>query len=231
MIRLTVVIPALNAASSLSATLDAVLAARAPGEDGPCLDVLLVDGGSRDATVSHARDAGAAVIEAPRGRGNQLAAGGAAAGGDWLLFLHADTRLPRGWERHVRAFAADPANAQRAAVFALRFDDASRAARRVETIAAWRSRLLGLPYGDQGLLIARDFYRDLGGYAPLPIMEDVDLVRRIGRARLVTLPCHAVTSAIRYRRTGYTRRMARNLLCLVLYFCGMSPRRIARLYG
>ncbi len=231
MIRLTVVIPALNAAPSLPATLDAVLAARAAPGENLCLDVLVVDGGSRDATVTRALEAGVAVIEAPRGRGNQLATGGAAAAGDWLLFLHADTRLPRGWEGLVCAFAADPGNRERAAVFALRFDDPSPAARRVERIAAWRSRLLGLPYGDQGLLIARDFYTALGGYGLLPIMEDVDLVRRIGRGRLVTLPGHIVTSARRYRRTGYTLRVARNLLCLTLYFCGVSPRRIARLYG
>lgn len=224
--RLSVVIPALDAAAILPATLAAVRAARAVP-----IELLVVDGGSRDATTTIAREAGAAVLEAPRGRGRQLAAGAAATAGDWLLFLHADTHLPRGWDRLVAAFADDPENRERAAVFALRFDDDAPAARRVERIAAWRSRLLGLPYGDQGLLIARSFHDALGGYAPLPIMEDVDLVRRIGRRRLVTLPAHVVTSAVRYRRSGYAARMLRNLVCLALYFAGMSPRRIARLYG
>jgi rSAM/selenodomain-associated transferase 2 len=226
MIRLAIVIPTLNAAAMLHATLDPVLAARALAPP-----VLVVDGGSRDATVAVARERGVAVIEAPRGRGSQLAAGAAAAEGDWLLFLHADTRLPRGWDDLVASFAADPANRERAGVFALRFDDDGRAARITETIAAWRSRWFGLPYGDQGLLIARELYEALGGFAALPIMEDVDLVRRIGRSRLVTLPAHVVTSAARYRRSGYAARMLRNLVCLILYFCGVAPRRIARLYG
>ena len=226
MLRLAVVIPALDAAAALPATLEAVMDAQAVA---PCVTV--VDGGSRDATCRIAREHGADVLEAPRGRGSQLAAGAAAARGDWLLFLHADTRLPPGWDTLVAAFAADPGNAERAAVFALRFDDPAPAARRVEWVAAWRARLLGLPYGDQGLLIARSFHDVLGGYAPLPIMEDVDLVRRIGRRRIVTLPDHVVTSAARYRRSGYTARMLRNLACLTLYFCGVSPQRIARLYG
>ncbi|MDA0221230.1 MAG: glycosyl transferase family 2, partial [Proteobacteria bacterium] len=95
----------------------------------------------------------------------------------------------------------------------------------------WRARRFGLPYGDQGLLIARDFYETLGGFRPLPIMEDVDLVRRIGKARLTTLQGHVTTSAARYRRSGYTVRMLRNLACLTLYFAGLPPRLIARLYG
>ena len=192
---------------------------------------LVVDGGSNDETRAVAARHGAAVLEAPRGRGSQLAAGAAAAGGEWLLFLHADTRLPAGWDLLVSAFAADPANLERAGVFALRLDDSAPAARRLEAIAAWRARRFGLPYGDQGLLIARDFYETLGGFRPLPIMEDVDLVRRIGKARLATLKGHVTTSAARYRRSGYTLRMLRNLVCLTLYFAGLPPRLIARLYG
>ena len=226
MLRLAVIIPALDAAATLPATLGRVLAARAL-EVAP----LVVDGGSRDATLARAREGGAGAIGAPRGRGSQLAAGGAAAQGDWLLFLHADTLLPPGWDATVAAFAANPANRERAGVFALRFDDPSPAARRLEAIAAWRSRRFGLPYGDQGLLIARDFYERLGGFQALPIMEDVAMVRRIGRKRLVTLDGHVTTIAARYRRSGYVPRMLRNLACLTLYFAGLPPRLIARLYG
>jgi hypothetical protein len=98
-------------------------------------------------------------------------------------------------------------------------------------MAAWRARRLGLPYGDQGLLIGRAFLESLGGYPPLPLMEDVALVRRIGRRRLDALAADAVTSAARYRREGYVARPLRNLFCLGLYFAGVPPAAIRRLYG
>jgi len=126
---------------------------------------------------------------------------------------------------------AQPGAAERAAVFRLRLDDAAPAARRIEKLAAWRSRRLGLPYGDQGLLIARRLYDQLGGYRPLPLMEDVDLVRRLGRRRLAALGSAAVTSAARYRRDGWWLRPLRNLALLALYYLGLPPRWLARLYG
>jgi hypothetical protein len=96
---------------------------------------------------------------------------------------------------------------------------------------AWRCRVLGLPYGDQGLLIHRDLLACAGGMRPLPLMEDVDLVRRLGRRRLVALPADAVTSAAKWQRQGYLRRSARNLMCLSLWFAGVPPRLIQRIYG
>jgi glycosyltransferase involved in cell wall biosynthesis len=165
------------------------------------------------------------------GRGRQLMAGAAAARGDWLLFLHADTQLDPGWKQAVEMFRADPANRNKAAVFRFALDDPSPQARRLERIVAWRVRWMGLPYGDQGLLIHRDFYHALGGFKPLPLMEDVDLMRRIRRARIVVLPIAARTSAERWRRDGWLLRSFRNLTCLALYFAGVSPRLIKRLYG
>jgi len=225
--RLDIVIPCLNAAATLPGTLDAL--ARESGDGWACVTV--ADGGSADGTPAVASAAGARVIAAPRGRGPQLAAGAAAGRAPWLLFLHADTRLGIGWRAAVERFAADPANERRAAYFRLRYDSARPAARRLERIVAWRSRALGLPYGDQGLLIARPFYEELGGFAPLPLMEDVDFVRRIGRHRLAGLPADAVTSAARYERDGWLARPARNLLCLTLYAAGVAPRLIRRVYG
>lgn len=226
MLRLDVVIPALNAAAVLPAVLADVAGARVLESRA-----LVVDGGSGDGTRTVAAAGGATVIESPRGRGVQLAAGAVAADAPWLLFLHADSRLPPDWDEAIADFAADPANRQRAAVFRLRFDDENPMARRIEALAAWRSRALGLPYGDQGLVIARPFYDSLGGFRPLPLMEDVDLVSRIGRRRLVTLDLPLVTSAARYRRSGYLPRTLRNLLCLSLWRLGVAPRVIARLYG
>jgi hypothetical protein len=171
------------------------------------------------------------VIAAEPGRGSQLAAGADAASGNWLLFLHADCRLSAGWGDAVEEFLARPDAGSRVGYFGFALDDPNPAARRLERIVAWRCRALGLPYGDQGLLIARTLYDAVGGFAALPLMEDVDLVRRLGRRRLVQLPATAVSSARRYRAGGYIRRPLRNLFCLSLYFAGVPPRRIARLYG
>jgi len=224
---LSVIIPALDAAQTLPATLAALAEGRGAGL---LREVLVVDGGSRDESAALARAAGAQVIAAPRGRGIQLVSGAAVAKGAWLLFLHADTRLGRGWPQAVGDFVGDAANARRAGYFRLWLDDAAPAARRLEAAVRWRSRALGLPYGDQGLLIAAPFYREIGGFRPLPLMEDVDLVRRLGRRRLAALAVDAVTSAARYRRDGYVARPLRNLACLALYFMGLPPRQLLRLY-
>lgn len=220
---LSVVIPTLNAAESLAATV-AALGGDVAGE------IVIADGSSSDMTRAVALTAGARVVEARRGRGTQLAIGAAAAQGDWLLFLHADTRLDPTWATQAAGFMADPANAAHAAAFTFALDDPDPRARRLEHAVAWRCRALGLPYGDQGLLIARGFYEQLGGYRPLPLMEDVDLIRRIGRARLTMLPALAVTSAERWRRDGWYRRSARNLACLSLWFLGVPPATIAKFY-
>ena len=222
---LSVVIPTLNAAGTLPETLAALRRSAIVRE------VIVADGGSSDETVRGARSAGARVVAAPRGRGSQLAAGATAASGDWLLFLHADCRLEPGWQDAVGDFLAGAEARARAGYFDFALDDPAPAARRLESIVAWRCRVLALPYGDQGLLIAHSLYDAVGGFAPLPLMEDVDLVRRLGRGRLTRLGARCFASARRYRRDGYVRRPLRNLLCLSLYFAGVPPARIVRLYG
>ena len=214
---LSVIIPTLNAAPTLALCLEAVAQA---GE------IIVVDGGSRDDSVAVAGRAGARCIQAPANRGGQLHAGATAAAGDWLLFLHADTILAPAWHEAVAAHIdASPVDA---ACFAFRLDDRAWQARLIEAVVAVRVRLLGLPYGDQGLLISRASYERLGGFRALALMEDVDLVRRIGRLRV--LPVAALTSADRWRHDGWFRRSARNLCCLLAYRLGVSPERIARLY-
>jgi rSAM/selenodomain-associated transferase 2 len=217
---LSVVIPTLDAAATLAGCLAALDEAD---------EIVVADGGSRDATRDIAAAAGARLVPAPRGRGSQLRAGVEAAHGDWLLFLHADTGLAPGWRAAAAAHIA--AAPERAACFRFRLDEPAWQARLVERGVALRVRLLALPYGDQGLLISRRLYDEVGGYRPLPLMEDVDLVRRLGRRRLATLPADAVTSAARWRRDGWLRRSGRNLACLALHRLGMSAERVARLYG
>lgn len=219
-LNLSVVIPALNAAQTLPECLERV--------DGAA-EIIVVDGGSTDGTQAIAQAHGARLIDAPQGRGVQLRAGGEAACGDWLLFLHADTRLGEGWRnaahRHVETAPSS------GACFRFRLDADAWQARLIEAGVAARVRLLGLPYGDQGLLLSSALYEELGGYRPLQLMEDVDLVRRIGRRRLRTLDADALTSADRWHRDGWFRRSTRNLACLALYRAGMSTERVARLYS
>jgi rSAM/selenodomain-associated transferase 2 len=212
---ITAIIPTLNAAAFLPATLSAI--------EGVA-EVIVIDCGSADATVEGAIAAGARVLTAPRGRGGQIAAGTAAASHPWLLLLHADTRLAPDW---LAAVHGDPT---RAGYFRFVLDSNDPRARRLERLVAWRCRRLGLPYGDQGLLIHRNLLASIGGIRTLPLMEDVDLVTRLGRARLVALKADAVTSAAKWEGQGYLRRSARNLLCLSLWFAGVPPRLIARLY-
>jgi len=222
---LSIVIPALDCADSLARTLT-VLARTGDSR----LDVVVVDGGSADHTRDVAATAGARVLEAGGGRGAQLAAGAGAAIGDNLFFLHADTLPGPGWAEATVRFSADLSNRRRAAYFRFTLADPTPAARRLERAVAWRARTLGLPYGDQGLLLERRFYEDIGGFKPLPLMEDVDMARRIGKRNLVALDVPAVTSAARYRARGYIARPLRNLTCLGLYFLGLPPALIARLY-
>jgi rSAM/selenodomain-associated transferase 2 len=185
-------------------------------------EIILADGGSTDSPQ------GGRVIQAPRGRGAQLAAGAAAASGEWFLFLHADTRLEPGWDAALLAAMRQP---DRAHYFRFALDDPAPQARRLEAVVAWRCRFLALPYGDQGLFLSRALYEALGGYRAMPLMEDVELARRLGRTRLAPLAARAITSAERWRRDGWWRRSARNLLTLSLYFCGVSPARLARFYA
>ncbi|MEQ8747178.1 TIGR04283 family arsenosugar biosynthesis glycosyltransferase [Pyruvatibacter sp.] len=229
---LSVVIPTLNAEKSLTRTLAALVR---PTVRGLIKDVVIADGGSTDETRAIAEAAGARFVQAPRGRGTQLAAGAQAARGDWLLFLHADTVLQPGWDEEVetlldRLQKRGAKGLDFAAVFRFALDDFSFWARMLERTVVWRCWLFGLPYGDQGLLVSRRRYDALGGYRPLQIMEDVDMVRRIGRRRLVFLRTPAVTSPERYLNDGYIARSSRNALCLMLYYLGVNPDRIARIY-
>lgn len=219
---LSIVIPTLDATSSIGPCLASLSAGVF---DGLIAELILADGGSTDGIADLAEEAGARLIAAPRGRGSQLARGCAAARGEWLLILHADTRLSPGWTQAVHDHIQTTPT--RAGYFRLRFDTQATAGTIVAGWANLRARWFGLPYGDQGLLVRRDIYRAAGGYDDIPLMEDVALVRRLS---LSLIDATATTSATRYERDGWLRRGARNLATLAMYYAGISPARLAARY-
>lgn len=226
---ISVVIPTLNAERHLPRAFDCLIQATVKGL---VREVIVADGGSSDGTAMLADAVGAHVVSAPRGRGQQLAAGAEAAKSDWLLFLHADTALEPGWEAEAESFVErSDLERPRAAAFRFALDDFGFPARLLERLVWLRCFLFGLPYGDQGMLIPRRLYRKVGGYRPLPLMEDLDIVRRIGRRRIVLLRSRAVTSAERFRKLGYLRRSLRNLSVLFLYALRVPARVLVRFYG
>ncbi|MEM7507692.1 MAG: TIGR04283 family arsenosugar biosynthesis glycosyltransferase [Pseudomonadota bacterium] len=222
---LSVVIPTLDAAEALGPTLEALVPGLAAGL---IRELILVDGGSSDEIEAIADAVGAELIRTEPGRGVQLAAGADAARGNWLLFLHGDTRLPPGWQDRVRAHIE--AHPDAAGYFGLRFDSEAAMARVVAGWANLRARLFALPYGDQALLLPNVLYCQVGGYPAVPLMEDVALIRRLGRKRVRRLPGYVTTSAERYVRAGWVRRGGRNLTTLALYFLGASPAWLAERY-
>ncbi|WP_120501800.1 TIGR04283 family arsenosugar biosynthesis glycosyltransferase [Roseovarius sp. EL26] len=218
---LSVIIPTLNAADALETSLPML----AEGlQAGIIRELIISDGGSGDATLRIADEAGALVVNGTASRGGQLRRGALAASGKWLLFLHADTILPGGWADLVQQqFQHD-----HPAYFRLRFD---RKGIRPSIVSAWanfRAKVLGLPYGDQALLISRADYETAGGYADIPLMEDVALVRSLQTLR--AMPAAVTTSAARYERDGWLRRGVRNMSLLMRYLFGADPDDLARKY-
>ncbi len=218
---ISVIIPTLNAEDSLPKCLAALM----EGLDvGLIRELIVSDGGSTDATGATAQAWGADVLHGAPSRGGQLRRGCAAARGDWLLVVHADTLLSPGWSRPVRS----QMQTEDAAWFQLAFDAQGLAPRIVAGWANLRSQM-GLPYGDQGLLMPRPLYEAVGGYPDQPLMEDVAMARAL-RGRMRGLPATATTSAAKYQHQGWLRRGGRNLWTLARYFGGVSPERLAQSY-
>jgi rSAM/selenodomain-associated transferase 2 len=223
-----VVVPALDEERAVAACLESI--GSAPG-----VEVVVCDGGSRDGTAAVVgRFPAARLLTGPRGRGHQLNAGAAATTASVLLFLHADCRLPPGWIEPVLAAVADPGVA--VGCFRLHTEPPAGRGRRAPTRLWWRlldlrSRGFGLPYGDQALFLRRSTFDRVGGFAEIPLMEDVEMVRRcLRRGRLARLPLEVRTTARRFARRPVLARLATATFPF-LFRCGVSPERLARWYG
>ncbi len=222
---LSIIVPTLDAAPALPGLFAALYeGVRA----GLVREVIVSDGGSGDASGEIARQAGALWIEGPPGRGRQLARGAAAAGGEWLFFVHADSWPEPGWARVLAGHMQT--RPERAACFRLAFRARGFGARRTAAWANFRTRAFALPYGDQGLALSRDLYERVGGFAELALMEDVAMARALG-GRITLLPAIIATGAERYERAGWTRQGARNLWRLARFMAGADPERLRRGYG
>ena len=225
---ISIIIPTRNAERGLENCLDALRPARQSGLIG---EVIVVDASSIDTSVVLAERHECVTLSSAPGRATQMHFGAQHARSSWLMFLHADVILEAGWEREVHDFTQQHGvDAQIVAVFrfALRHD--SWKARLLEHIVSLRCRLLALPYGDQGLLIPSGFYNSLDGFAILPLMEDVELMRRIGRKRIKLLRSRARSDAVRYQKDGFFARMTRNAILTSLFLLGVSARQLASFY-
>ncbi|ADZ71777.1 glycosyltransferase [Polymorphum gilvum] len=229
---ISVIIPTLNCEDSLAHALAALVPAAA---EGIVREVIVVDGGSTDATARVADAAGCDWLPVSGDRGKRMAAGAEQAKrGPWLMFLAADTVLETGWHHEVAAFIERAERAgqgdRSAAAFRLKLDAFGWGARLSELTAMLRSQALAMPYGNQGLLISRRFYKELGGHKPLPEMEDIDLVRRIGRSRLVFLRASAICSG-RPEEPSMVTAFRRALARFCVAMLRLPPRVVLRLHG
>jgi rSAM/selenodomain-associated transferase 2 len=215
-----VVIPTLNEAEVLPALLDDLRRVAVP------LDIVIADGGSTDGTLAAASAADVRTVVVTRGRARQMNAGAREVAGGWLLFLHADSRMPARARRALLTAVVDEPELD-VAVFAFAIDLPPGWKRFIEIGQALRQRLYGLSYGDQGLLVRRELFEMVGGYPDVPVLEDVLTLRALARrARVHTLPAAIVTSGRRYQRDGVVRTWLRNTAIIISYALGVPPHRL-----
>jgi uncharacterized protein len=226
--KISIVIPALNEAATIGQVL-------ANLHSLPNLEVILVDGGSSDDTVSISQGLGIDVISAPKGRAGQMNLGAKAATGDIMLFLHADTFLPLGFETMVRSTLQPALKGEKpapiAGAFTLQIDDPLPSLRSIEWLVSWRSQWRQMPYGDQAIFLTAATFWELGGFVDMPIMEDFELIRRLQRrGRIETLAAPVITSARRWLNRGVWQTTLINQSIVLGYLVGVSPSRLANWY-
>jgi rSAM/selenodomain-associated transferase 2 len=222
----SVIIPVLSESSIIAAALEDLI--RIGG--GQNLELFVVDGSPRASTIKMVKNDGVQTLRSATGRGTQMNRGAKAAKGDVLLFLHADTRLPeRAFELMAGALRND---ATVAGAFDLGIDARGVAYRMIEYAVALRTRLTRVPYGDQAIFIRRDFFNSIGGFSEIPLMEDIEIMRRIRKkgGRIAIIPQKVSTSHRRWAARGVVGCTLSNWKCRSLYFLGADPHRLAEKY-
>ena len=223
----SVIVPVLNDAVQL----DGLLLSLHLDQDVQDVEIIVANGAAVDSTIQGLRSQFPDVLwtDGTPGRGRQMNQGSAHAKGRWLLFLHADARLSPGWVDEIRR--ADGAARYVGGCFRFSLDAPETPARLIEWGVAWRVRWLGLPYGDQAIFVRRAVFDALGGYRPLPLLEDVEFVQRLRRVgRLMHSDLAVRVSARRWKRDGWVRRSAENMMLVLLFLAGVAPDRLARVY-
>ena len=220
---LSIVIPTLNSTNLISSTL---LSLSEGIEASLIKELIISDGNSTDHIKKLSNEIGAVFIKGQKGRGIQLRRGAMKATGEWILFIHSDTILPPGW---AIAFLKHIKNQENAGYCKLSFDDPSLIAKVISFGANLRSSIFKLPYGDQGLLISKKLYNEIGGYPDLPLMEDVAIVKLL-KQKIQLVPVTIKTSAFKYKRDGWLKRSINNINLLIRFKIGADPHELAKLY-
>lgn len=224
---ISIIIPTLNEAAHLAATLARTRSAETREVIVP--EVIVVDGGSTDGTVDLALAASARVLLTETNRARQMNTGARNATGDILLFLHADTLLPAGFAEHIERILAQPGTL--AGAFQFRVDGPQRGLRFIEMTTNWRARVLQMPYGDQAIFMRAALFHRQGGFPALPFMEDFELMRQLRRqGRIEIAPVPVITSARRWLQHGVLKTTLLNQAIITGYWLGVSPARLARWY-
>ena len=220
--HLSIIIPTLNESGSIKETITHL-------QKNKGVEILVVDGGSRDNTLALAGSLGARVLLTDASKAVQMNAGAAESVGDVLLFLHADTRLPDNFDTKI--MAAVNQNGFCAGAFSLGIDSDAGGLRLIERVANWRSRFFQMPYGDQALFVCRDLFNEIGGFPDFPIMEDFELIRRLRRkGKISILPESVRTSPRRYLNFGILKTWFLNQIIIAAYYLGIPPERLACWY-
>jgi rSAM/selenodomain-associated transferase 2 len=221
---ISIIIPSLNEEEPLRSCLEAFK------QNNDIREIIIADGGSSDRTIEIAEGfQDVKVVRAGKGRGLQMNAGAFSAKGDILLFLHADTLLQEGWSQAIEGALKDSAVVGGAFTFAI--NNPGKKYRMIEEWVKLRCLLFRLPYGDQGIFVKRDIFKEIGGYKNIPLMEDVDLIERMkARGRIAILGTRVLTSERRWLKKGLLYTAAVNQLIMLLYRIGVSPHKLAKIY-
>ncbi|MTJ10378.1 MULTISPECIES: TIGR04283 family arsenosugar biosynthesis glycosyltransferase [unclassified Anabaena] len=221
-VQISIIIPTLNEADNLKEAVSSI-------QSSTNVEIIIVDGGSEDETLSIAKFLDVKVIISPPGRANQMNAGAEVASGEILLFLHADTRLPTNFEQMIRTTLAKPGIV--AGAFALRIDAPNWGLRLVEWGVKWRSHLWQMPYGDQAIFLTKEVFQTVGNFPEMPIMEDFELMRKLkSLGKIYLLPTPVITSPRRWLNKGILQTTILNQIIVIAYFLGVSPNRIRNWY-